>query len=349
MKALVHADRFEAIVEGKPKAPVVVNMDLTNVCNYSCSFCMFGGQRERTDKQGETFRKGNDKLPKGYVLTLPKLWKEWGVKGVCLAGGGEPTLHPDCLEFIVECKNQDLDLGFVSNGLLVDEKYWKPINDSCKFVGFSMDAGTPEDYAKVKGVKPENMQRVLDNMKGIRSKGNVQIGYKFVLDRDNYKHIFEAAKLAKEYGATHFQFRPAIEPDVRFYEGKLEGIWGQIDKAQKELETPDFKVMGVKHKFNPDLSKKHNFDKCLANLLTTTWCADGNVYMCTDTRGCDWSKLTTHYPEPRKAIEYWGSKEHLEKVKQIDFKRRCDRCTLAPYNEMIEQVFQEDKMDKNLI
>lgn len=349
MKALVHADRFEAIVEGKPKAPVVVNMDLTNVCNYSCTFCMFGGQRERADKSGMEYRKGNAQLPVGYAPTLPKLWKEWGVKAVCLAGGGEPSLHPDCLEFIVECGKNKLDLGFVSNGLLVGEKYWKPINESCKFVGFSVDAGTQEDYAKVKGVPGEFLDKVLKNMKGIRSQGDVQIGYKFVLDRDNYKHIYEAAKLAKENGATHFQFRPAIDPDVAFYDGKLDGIWGQIDKAQKELEDEHFKVMGVRHKFNADLSKKHNFKKCLANLLTTTWCADGNVYMCTDTRGCDWSRLTQHYPDPRKVIEYWGSEEHKAKINKIDFHKNCDRCTLGPYNEMIEQVFQEDNMDRNLI
>jgi hypothetical protein len=78
-------------------------------------------------------------------------------------------------------------------------------------------------------------------------------------------------------------------------------------------------------------------------------CADGNVYMCTDTRGCDWSKLTTHYPDPKNVINYWGSTEHLKKIEAIDFHKSCDRCTLSPYNEMIEQVFQEDKMDRNLI
>jgi MoaA/NifB/PqqE/SkfB family radical SAM enzyme len=348
MKALVHADSFESILNGKPKNPIVLNFDLTNKCNYNCNFCMFGGQRERADKQGENFRKGNATIPEGYALTLPKIWADWGVKAVCLAGGGEPTLHKDCLDFIKECKKNNLELGFVTNGLLVDEKYWKEINNSCKFVGFSIDAGTREDYSRTKGVPKENFKKVLDNMKGIRENGNVQIGYKFVLDKNNYEHIYEGAVLAKIFGANHFQFRPAIEPDFDFYKDKIEFIKEQINRAQA-LDDKDFQVFGVMHKFNENLSKKHNFKKCLANLLTTTWCADGKVYMCTDTRGNDWSYLINHYPNPEKVLEYWGSKEHLEKISKIDFKNNCDRCTLGPYNEMFEQVFIQDKMDRYLI
>jgi MoaA/NifB/PqqE/SkfB family radical SAM enzyme len=185
-------------------------------------------------------------------------------------------------------------------------------------------------------------------MKGIRSKGNVQIGFKFVLDKDNYRGIYQAAVLAKDYGATHFQFRPAIDT-YRWSSEQLEQIWNQISSAQNLLEEENFKVMGIRHKFNSDLTKKHKFEKCRANLLTSTWCADGNVYMCTDTRGCEWSKLTTHYPNPQNVIKYWGSPEHLKKIESINFKRDCDRCTLSPYNEMFEEVFIKDKTDRNLI
>ena len=84
-------------------------------------------------------------------------------------------------------------------------------------------------------------------------------------------------------------------------------------------------------------------------MLTSTWCADGKVYMCTDTRCCDWSYLGKHYPNPKIFINSWGSQKHYDKVNKIDFKENCDRCTLAPYNEMFEEVFINDKMDRNLI
>ena len=87
-KNLVHVNQFEAILNGKILPPIVVNYDLTNVCNYNCKFCMFAN-RERTDPKGKDFREGGASISEGHSLTLPKLWKEWGVKAVCMGGGGE--------------------------------------------------------------------------------------------------------------------------------------------------------------------------------------------------------------------------------------------------------------------
>lgn len=352
-KVLTHSKNFEAILKNKPIPPIVVNFDLTNKCNYNCNFCMFAN-RKRTDQTGQWFREGNQDLPKGYALKLPKIWKEWGVKSVCLAGGGEPSIHPDCKEFIKECNKQGLELGFVTNGYLVnDEDWWKVVAKNCKFIGFSVDAGNEDDYSKSKGVPKGYFEKVLNNIVGVANakrkfKTKVQIGFKYLLDEFNYNSIYKAAEIASQIGVNHFQFRPAIDPNYKFFQGKIDMIWGQIEAAQKDFENKNFKVFGVKHKFNKDLSKKHCFNKCRANMLTTTWCANGKVYMCTDTRGNPWSYLVDHYPDPMKVIEYWGSKDHLEKVSRIDHKN-CDRCTLTAYNEMFENVFIEDKMDRNLI
>ena len=352
MKALVHADRFAAILDGKPKSPIIVNFDLTNLCNYNCRFCMFGG-RKRADPSGEEFLQQNAHLEKGYALTLPKIWAKWGVRAICLAGGGEPSLHPDCQEFIKESKRYELQLGFITNGYLVNnEEWWKTVAKNCKFVGFSIDAGTKKDYEKVKGVSGEQFNTIIDNLKGIAAakkkyKTNLQIGYKFLLDQYNQNSIYKAIVLASKIGINHFQFRPAID-DYKYSEDELKNIWNQIEKGQK-LERDDFKVIGVQHKFNNDLSKKHCFSKCRANMLTTTWCADGWLYLCTDTRGCKWSRLVKHYPDPMKAIKFWGSKKHFDIVNKIDFHKDCDRCTLTAYNEMFENVFMEDKMDRFLI
>lgn len=310
---------------------------------------MFGGQRKRADSHSQEYRFGNKHLIEGYVLQLPKLWKEWGVKAVCLAGGGEPTLHYDCKPFIEECGKQGLDLGFVTNGYLVNKDWWKIINKSCKFVGFSMDAGTAKDYAKVKGVRAENFDKTIANLKGIAdTKGDVQIGYKFLLDEFNQHSIYKAAKIARDIGCNHFQFRPAIDDHI-YTDSETEAIWQQISDARRDFESSDYQVFGVQHKFNANLSKKHKFEKCRATMLTSTWTADGYVYMCTDSRGNKWSKLINHYPNPQKVIDYWGGDNHWVKVSKINFKRNCDRCTLTAYNEFFEQIFIKDKMDRMLI
>jgi len=351
-KALTHAQHFEAILDGKPKPPIVVNFDLTNQCNYGCRFCMFGGA-ERADPSGSKFRFNNAELPRGYAVTLPKIWEDWGVKAECLAGGGEPTLHQDCLDHILAVADTKINLGIATNGYLMNSPKWWEAVQNCKFVGFSIDAGNEEDYAATKRVPPEAFHQVIRNIEGIASikrmtNSKVQLGYKFLLDEMNWTSIYSAAKIASQIGINHFQFRPAINPNYEFFAQRADQIWEQIEKAQ-ELNRPDFEVIGVRHKFNPDFSKKHQFEKCRATMLTTTWAADGWVYMCTDTRGNEWSQLVRHYPDPWRVIEYWGSPEHFEKVGKIDFHNKCDRCTLTAYNEFFENIFINDKMDRNLI
>ena len=353
MKVLTHPEKFEAILARKPLSPIVINFDMTNKCNYSCRFCMFGG-RKRADETSETYRYNKKELPSEYIKTLPKIWKDWGIKAECIGGGGEPTMHPYCLEHIVDVAKQGIDIGFVTNGLLVDNPhYWNTVVKNTKWVGFSVDAGNKQDYAEVKGVSQNNFNRILENLRGLseakkRLNTKCNIGYKFLLDDKNYTSIFQAAETAKMVGCNTFQFRPAIN-DYVYSPKQIDFIQEQITNAQEFLEDDNFHVYGVTHKFNPDFTKKHKFDKCRATMLSTTWCADGGVYMCTDTRGNPWAKLTEHYPNPRDVIKYWGSKEHWDKVDKIDFKNKCDRCTLAFPNEAFEKVFIEDKMERNLI
>ncbi len=129
----------------------------------------------------------------------------------------------------------------------------------------------------------------------------------------------------------------------------MKNVWDQIGRAQEDFETDSYKVIGVQYKFNPNLSRKHKFEKCRANMLTATWAADDKVYMCTDSRENEWAYPGDHHPDPQKFIESWGNAEHFEKINNINFDKDCDRCTLVPYNEMFEQVFMRDKIDRNLI
>jgi len=311
--------------------------------------------RERTDPSGKSFRESRAHLPKGYSLTLPRLWKDWGVKAVCLGGGGDPTCHPDYLPMLEECKKYGLDIGMPSNGYLINNKNaWETICRTNKWIGFSIDAGNKEDYAITKGVPEGHFEKVIDNLRNIAKtkktlESKLNIGYKFLIETTNYKSIYSAIKIASEIGCNTIQVRPAISPNqVKLFKEHGDEIWNQVQKGREEFENEDFKVMGVQHKFKSNMEKKHDFKKCRATMLTTTWCADGKVYLCTDTRGNPWALLGEHYPNPEKFIKEWGNKKHWDIVDRINF-GKCDRCTLAAQNEYFEKVFLDDRMEMNLI
>jgi len=355
-KNLVHADHFYAIIEQKKiLPPILINYDMTNVCNYNCNFCMFAN-RERADPTGQLFRDKNESNPIGYSLTLPKLWKEWGVKAICLGGGGDPTCHLDTKEMMKEIKKYDLDLGLVTNGYLCNDKsWWETINKNAKFVGFSIDAGNEDDYAITKGVPKSQFKKVINNLHNIAKtkktlESKLNVGFKFLIEDTNYTSIYQAIKIASEIGCNTIQVRPAISPtQVQLFKEHGDEIWEQVRKGREDYERNDFLVMGVQHKFKPNMEKKHDFGKCRATMLSSTWTAGGKVYLCTDTKGNKWAELGTHYPNPEKFIKEWGNKKHWDVVNKINFKKNCDRCTLAPQNEFFENIFMNDKMERNLI
>ena len=120
----------------------------------------------------------------------------------------------------------------------------------------------------------------------------------------------------------------------------------KIDKQMKEamkLNSKDFSVFGVGHKFNPDFTIKKTFSRCWAIPLLPTFSADGNVYMCFDMRGRKDTILCKHDPDLNEIAKFWNSEAHKKMVREIDI-NKCPRCTFTAYNEIIENVIQKDSM-----
>jgi radical SAM protein with 4Fe4S-binding SPASM domain len=112
------------------------------------------------------------------------------------------------------------------------------------------------------------------------------------------------------------------------------------------METRDFKVFGVRHKFTETMNLKHGFSRCWSAPLTIQCGADGYVYNCVDWRGDPNFVLGQHFPDPRQILEFWGSPKHidfLEKV-QVD---KCPRCTYGIYAQQIEHAVLGDAMCVN--
>jgi radical SAM protein with 4Fe4S-binding SPASM domain len=130
--------------------------------------------------------------------------------------------------------------------------------------------------------------------------------------------------------------------DLIYTSELLENINKQIEAAMS-LGDGYFRVFGIRHKFNTDFSVKKNFSRCWVIPILPTFSADGNVYMCFDMRGRKNTIMCSHFPDVTEISKFWNSKEHKELVKNYDISS-CPRCTLGPYNEMVEKVIIEDNM-----
>ena len=318
--------------------PVEVNLDPVIGCNLNCYFCIT--QSYMKDAKVEM-------LPLDYMLRLVDFLAEWGVRGLCISGGGEPTLHPDLPRLIRYAKDK-MQVAVVTNATtFIDELSY------CRWVALSVDCATRETYKIVKGKDRFNhVISNIGNMTTLRKELNSKVDFcfKFVILPENQHEIYAACKLAKNLGVQDFHVRPCdferndINGAKKLYLDNA-AIEEQFDRCHEE-ETGDFHVYTVTHKFDPDFHVKYDYKHCLAAPLVFPILTDGNGYLCVEHKMDSKYRLGSAYDKPEKILEWWGSNAHREMIKAVVPERDCSRCIYSEYHKQISAI-KDDKMTVN--
>jgi len=286
-------------------------------------------------------------MPDQHLFKLVEFLGKWGVKAVCFGGGGEPTLHSALPEAIELARKVGMESSVATNGTLFDDKLIRSLT-LCKWVGVSVDAATPETYKLTRNKDLfyqalENISRLVVKIKN--SDSFCDVSYKFLIMPSNQFEIYKACKIARELGVRDFHARPADfrhqgmgELQKNENDFNINSIIKQFEQCHL-LESNDFRVFTVLHKFNDDFTPRKDFSQCYGAPLCIQLCADGNVYLCPDQRHQEKYKLGTHYPNVENIINLWGSEKHKQLVFGDTPKECTTRCTFGVYCKMCEQVF----------
>jgi sulfatase maturation enzyme AslB (radical SAM superfamily) len=89
----------------------MANLSITNVCNRKCVYCFANDTRNEFGKtlmDDETFEKALEYLRRSDIKQTRLL-------------GGEPTLHPEFIQFIKRALEQDFGISLFTNGLMTEE------------------------------------------------------------------------------------------------------------------------------------------------------------------------------------------------------------------------------------
>lgn len=350
-KGLTYYENYKAIVkwlEGKGNLPppVECSLDTSHLCNFLCAHC-----------NSQWFLRNNTIIPvdrklmsREHLLRLIDFLADFGTKGVCLGGGGEPLMNKANWGLAPYIVSRGMQVAMETNGSLVDETMAEEMM-VFRWVGFSIDAGDRETFARVHGV--DMFDRVIGNLRllvenKLRTGSRVAIAYKFLMRPDNVDSIYPACKLAKDIGVDDFQLRPADleRKDIpRFLEVKYD-VPKVLDifEACHAEETDKFRVFTVTHKFGEDFRPKHEFRRCLAAPLIIQCCSDYWCYICPDRKIEPKYRLGLHYPKPENILNFWGSETHRQMLMSIDVDRECSRCTQSEYQRQIQEVVIEDSM-----
>src|SRR3989344_577965 len=281
--------------EGKLPSPIELSLDPGHLCNFGCPHC--NAQRYLVINRNE-IPEDKKLMTKEHLKKLIDFMAEWGIKGVCIGGGGEPLMNKAVWDLPSYIASKGMKSSFATNGSLINEDIAREMMN-CKWVGVSVDAGKRETFKKIHGV--DCFDRVIENLKLLvkikeETGSKVDIAYKFLITPKNWTDLFEACKLAKEIGVRDFHARP-VDLERKDFKSAMELNYDieEINKLfQKchELEEGDgFRVFTIMHKYDPNFRVQHTFKNCVASSLMLQACSDGNVYVCADHRIEDRFKL----------------------------------------------------------
>ncbi|HAZ10977.1 MAG: hypothetical protein A2047_00350 [Omnitrophica bacterium GWA2_41_15] len=333
-KILKHLDRVNDWLNGKNTPPITVELDMTNICNHRCQECVVNYFRIN-DRSFLTPR-----LAKKIILQLAKN----KIKGLIFTGGGEPLCNPCTLDMVKLARSKGLDVGFITNGSLLDHKSSSVLLNNCTWLRVSLDAGSPGVFKLTHGLDGNEFNKIIKNIallvkikKKIKSLCNVGIGF---LTSDYTKpDMMKATLLADRLGVDYLQFRP-----MQIHNGgKFRYYWADVqDEIVNCLKYSGnkFKVLYSQHKYEMAHDSKFGryYKKCYGQQFATVISATGKMYICCHTRG--YNKYCIGDLKKKSFKYIWNSEERVKAINRIDFRNCIPLCRDNTFNQILWNVKQ---------
>ena len=347
-------------------APLSINLDLTTACNYRCTHCI------DWDILNTKHKHQYEELCDAMALM-----RDRGMRSVILIGGGEPTLHPNFVEFVKYLKDLGLQVAVVTNGSrgqeLLDAAAYMDERD---WIRLSLDSGSNDLFVRMHRPvqKKVDLDAICEWIPRIKDANPaVRVGFSYIIvwagaTRDDEKihenidEIVMAAERAREARFDYIAFKPVLERqpdgaeimDPQKAEQELRSVIStirrEVDRA-KQLQTEAFSVY---ESINLRLLEEESWDdftrqpktchmQALRQVLTPT-----GLYNCPAHRGVAKAKLAgpEAYRDAQAASKTGG--ELLRILDDFDASHECREvtCLYHSVNWWLEELI--DSRDEDL-
>lgn len=276
---IVHLPEHMALIRtGVQPNPVQIHLVVTNRCNQSCTFCAY---RLPESPSNQNFV-ATDEIPREKLLETIKSFAHMGGRAIQITGGGEPLVHPNIREAILLMREYGLEIGLVTNGAALNDELIALLKDA-SWVRVSVDAATATTYSMIRRVKASVFDRVCENIRCLAEGPRTCIlGVGFVVNRENYLEIYDAAERFRGLGVDNFRISAAFTPSgLAYFDGILEAGRALAARAKTTLETQRFSVFNLFGDRIGDLFHgRQDYDRCYMKDLVPYVGADLNVYTC---------------------------------------------------------------------
>ena len=274
-KLLYHLDRLQAWMQGDYIFPLYVELGLTSACNQRCVHCY-------------TKRLGYQPvfLEDSILSGLPEDLAAAGVRSLCLAGRGEPLLHPGAADVIDRAGSAGLDVALSTNGTVMSSELSGAVLPHLSWVRFSLLGGSEKSYHALQGGRKGDFDRVRKNMARAveikRSGGfDVSVGAVYFLFRENILELPDFTRWCRETGLDYLAVKPLGDyPFNDFFTDKgLDGDeFSDLLDEVESLSDQDTLVTIRRDMFNS--WEKKPFSECLSLPFMTIIDSDGRLFGC---------------------------------------------------------------------
>lgn len=338
-KILGHIDRIGQWLETGFSRPVTFELDMTNICNHSCPWC-FGYYERLNSKASLTLKEAKD---------IIRQIRDFGGRGLTFTGGGEPLCNPYTIKALEYARGKGLDVGFITNGMLLNKENAVTILKNCSWIRVSLDAATSDMFRFSHGSGKSAFERVVGNIrllvsqkKRLNSPCTVGVGY--LTSPETRREMYRFALLCRKLKVDYAQFRPLLHGFNRRKHPAADaadrGIAGEIEKSLG-LSGPDYQVLYSKHKYDSMAGKEliRPYKVCYGHHFAAVVAADKKMYVCCHYRGV---KEYCVGDLGRKTLkEIWRSKEREMACSRINLNQCVALCRCNTFNTVLWNIKQE--------
>jgi len=257
-KVLRYPAELVAVKEGRFPHVLNVEVDLSESCQLNCASCDFPDHYAAH-------------MSWAMAPKVARLLHGWGTKAVVFTGGGEPTLCPDFAP-IVQLFSQRFELGLYTNGV---DPVFVDMADRFRWVFVSLDAASPEEWARYKRAPEAWYSRVLANIKESGRRTTTGVG--FLISESNYERVEAMAQTGLQAGASYVHFRPLYPCLDSSWRGRAMPILERVASWENVSVAWD--------KFEDLWHWQRGYKTCWASLFLRLIDAEGNIWACPTTRG----------------------------------------------------------------
>lgn len=276
-KLIFHPQRVARWLDGEQIYPIYAEISPSGACNHRCIFCALDYMEYKP-------RFLNTRILMDRLSEMGRL----GVKSVMYGGEGEPFLHKDIGDIIVHTKKSGIDVGITTNGVLLTEKLAEQIITSTSWIKVSLNAGCSETYAKVHRTKPEDFDRVFQNLAAalrIKKETNASctLGVQTLLLPENASEVESLAEKAKETGLRYIVVKPYSQHHksrTRIYQDLDYTKFYHLKDKLTGFQDKEFSVIFRERTMKKMKRTVRGYDRCLALPFWSYIDAGGNVWGC---------------------------------------------------------------------